>query len=184
MRHMRFTFIIIAGAALSLAAYYLVREYGDDAMPVPDVQNVLPLQEGLPSRVEKKRQAIARAALTRDYEAFSSLMREEEFKYSFGGGYEGGFIQFLKDADERSGKSTFDTMLALLRLSYGTQLAYYVWPAVFTKSSEEWTEDDLFQLRQIATEEEIEGYRRFGAYIGYRIGIRDDGTWVYYIAGD
>ena len=29
-----------------------------------------------------------------------------------------------------------------------------------------------------------EGFARFGAYIGYRVGITSDGTWAYFVAGD
>jgi hypothetical protein len=55
---------------------------------------------------------------------------------------------------------------------------------VFLKSAEEWTPEDVAQMKTFATDAEIQGWREFGAYIGYRIGIREDGTWIYYLAGD
>ena len=28
------------------------------------------------------------------------------------------------------------------------------------------------------------GFEELGGYLGYRVGIREDGTWLYFIAGD
>jgi len=35
-----------------------------------------------------------------------------------------------------------------------------------------------------AGEEEIASWTREGNYLGYRLGIRDDGTWKFFVAGD
>jgi len=39
-------------------------------------------------------------------------------------------------------------------------------------------------LRTIATEEEIASWMLEGSYLGYRLGIREDGTWKFFAAGD
>jgi hypothetical protein len=36
----------------------------------------------------------------------------------------------------------------------------------------------------ISTEREIRSFERAGSYLGWRTGIRKDGTWPYFIAGD
>lgn len=125
---------------------------------------------------------IKNAAELKDYEALGSIANIP-FKYTFGDEYEGGFVAWLKYLDDK-GKNSFENILEILAQPYAMQGDIYVWPAVFTKSAEEWTEEDISNMRKFATEEEIEGWREFGAYIGYRIGISKDGSWVYYLAGD
>lgn len=148
----------------------------------------VPPQEGLPEAVSEKRQAIVAAAASGDYDAVASLASQEGFRYTFGLPVEGGFAAYLRDEDadrEASGQeSILDEMTALLSLPYGTQAEYYVWPSTFVKSADEWTDEDIAIMREVATDAEIEGYRSFGAYIGWRVGIRSDGQWVYFIAGD
>lgn len=144
---------------------------------------ILPSQEGLPAIVEAKRQAIYQAAKEKDYDKLA-LQAETIFSYSFGGSEEGGFIANLKNKNDNQNGEMFDIITTLLELPYGEQGDYYVWPSVFTKESKDWMEADIAQMKVLLTDEEIEGYRQFGGYAYYRIGITEDGKWVYFIAGD
>ena len=47
-----------------------------------------------------------------------------------------------------------------------------------------WTEDDLAPLRQLYTKADIDGFVQAGGYLGYRAGIREDGTWLFFVSGD
>ena len=47
-----------------------------------------------------------------------------------------------------------------------------------------WTEDDLADRRLLYSEDDINGFHDVGGYLGYRVGIREDGTLVFFIAGD
>ena len=38
--------------------------------------------------------------------------------------------------------------------------------------------------RNLYDDAAIRAFRKNGAYIGYRVGIREDGTWVFFVAGD
>jgi len=146
----------------------------------------IPSQAGLPEAVESKRQAIYAAAAEGDYEKLQSLA-DPAINYSFGGSVPGGFAEYLKASDENlkaDSKTNFGIIRTLLRLPYGIQGNIYVWPKVFTKSAAEWTEEDLGEMRAFLTDEEIEGFRSFGAYAGHRVGITKEGNWVYYVAGD
>ncbi|HEU0085808.1 MAG TPA: hypothetical protein VFQ59_02515 [Candidatus Paceibacterota bacterium] len=143
----------------------------------------LATQEGLPEAVEAKRQAIYQAALSRDYDTLADEA-DSTLKYSFGGPYEGGFSGFMKLSAETEGESAFDILPILLRLPYTENNGFYTWPSFFTKEATEWTEEDVVMMRTYLTEEEIESYRQFGAYIYYRVGIMADGRWVFYLAGD
>lgn len=177
--------VIVLIALLVIAGCFFFRNRKAIA-PIDDVISQtpsLPYQAGLPQVVENKRQEIYQAAQIRDYKKLASAAASS-FSYSFGPEADGGFGMFIKNQDENNNKKSFDIISSLLKLPYALEDDIYVWPAVFVKSSEEWTNEDLNMLRQIASEEEIKGYREFGAYVGYRIGINKNGDWVYYIAGD
>lgn len=159
---------------------------GKDVSQEPDPSPSTPTLEpqlGLPAAVEAKRQAIYTAALTRDY-AKLAAEAGTPFSYSYGGPIEGDFAAYLKLAAQDENKSVFDVIPTLLALPYGKQGNYYVWPSVFTKTAEEWTADDIAQMKKLLTDEQIEGYRQMGSYAYYRLGIDQDGKWTYYIAGD
>ncbi len=153
----------------------------------PDNTNpntVLAPQSGLPTAVATTRENIAKATDSQDYKTLAALTDPKEFRYSFGKQTPGGFASSMETIDKQYGKNTFLLIKKLLSLPYDKQGDIYVWPAVFTKSSDKWTQEDIDMMKQIASDQEIEGYRQFGAYIGYRVGIREDGKWIYYLAGD
>ena len=153
----------------------------------------IPKQEGLPDAVAAKREAIYKAARSRNYDTLA-VQAATPFKYSFGETTEDGFAGFLATADEHLAldtevakgkyKNNFEIIQALLKLPYALQGDIYVWPAVFTKGAADWTEEDIAQMKKLLPDELIEGYRQFGAYAYYRLGITEEGKWVYYIAGD
>ena len=64
------------------------------------------------------------------------------------------------------------------------QTDIYAWPSVFAKSSQEWTDEDMAEMKTLMSDKLIEDYRKFGGYAYWRIGITEDGKWIYYIAGD
>lgn len=60
-----------------------------------------------------------------------------------------------------------------------------MWPSAF--AYDEWAaapEEDKDALRPLYTEENFEGFARFGGYIGYRVGITEQGEWIFFVAGD
>lgn len=185
--------IIILVLILIFASYLYLRPEEEIIQNEELVEDVLdsnerrmesiPPQEGLPEIIEAKRQEIYKATLTRDFDALASVATTP-FKYTFGENVEGGLAQYLKDAEKNNKVSVFDTIPILLTLPYKKDGNMYIWPAFFTKSAEEWTDEDVSLMQSFLTDEEIEGFRKFGAYIGYRIGINETGEWIYFIAGD
>lgn len=138
---------------------------------------------GLPEAVRTKMTAILAAARAKNYNSLGSLA-SSTIKYSFGENKPNGFVPALK-ALEKNGVNPFATIERLLSLPYAVQGNYYVWPSVFAKSADEWTPADIAQMKTFLTDTEIEGFRKFGAYAGYRIGIdKTTGDWMYFVAGD
>lgn len=144
----------------------------------------VPVQDSLPKAVEEKRQAIAQAAKERDYEKLAALASTESFNYSFGGPYEGGFVEYLKKQEERD-IDVFDRITKILAMPYYQQENVYAWPQVFGVTPIDWTKENLAQMKEIGySDEAIESFRKYGSYTGHRIGIREDGQWLFFVAGD
>lgn len=175
--------LILLAIVFYIFNLYKKTEVSTSENNISETNKILPPQEGLPPLVEAKRQAIYAAALSRSYD---NLNKEtsEDFHYSFGGEYEEGFVGYLKLAESNEGKSVFDVIPILLRLPYAMRDNLYTWPSVFTIEPSKWTMEDIRMMKTFLTEEQIEGYRQYGGYIFYRLGITAEGDWTFYLAGD
>jgi hypothetical protein len=143
--------------------------------------------EGLPAAVAETRRAIWEAATTCDWAALERLI-PDEFSFSFA--FRGGRLAVAEWQDlEAQGGMPMYYLVELLTRPYrrlefdaGT---YYVWPSAFAYP--DWASvptADREALRPLYGDREFDGFADFGGYVGYRIGIADDGTWRYFIAGD
>jgi len=110
------------------------------------------------------------------------------FTYSFGG-YSPPSREELLDA---WGRTDFENMITVLDLPYGTKetqlepdvySTIYVWPSAFGDNP---TDADWQAVEDsgLHTAEEIEQMHEFGGYTGWRIGITEDGDWLFFVAGD
>jgi hypothetical protein len=145
---------------------------------------VLPHQPELPDPVERKRIAIARAAAAREFDVLAQLIPDDGFEYTFGGAVPGGPTVYWRRLEATTDESPLDTLVAVLALPYTNVRGIYVWPFAFDRDPKQLTDEELELLSTVASQREIEGWRRFGGYIGYRAGIERDGDWVLYVAGD
>src|ERR671918_1201980 len=139
----------------------------------------LPEQPGLPAPVAETRRAIVEAAAVCDYEVLEGLaLSNGRFTYSFGEG--DGPAAFWRDAEGR-GEEPLGLLVRLLGLPHVKGGRFYTWPSAAGARA---TDEDWESLEAVFTEEEIDSWRRFGAYIGYRVGITASGDWAFYVAGD
>jgi hypothetical protein len=143
-----------------------------------DVGN--PELQGLPELVERRRMELFSLAAACDMETLATIARADGIAFTYGG-----------ETDPlrswiRSARSGYDVMTWIVRLFNSTPAVNndgsYVWPAVHVTNSEE----DWQQLSGILSAAEFEQYysMRETGYMGLRIGIAADGTWLYVIAGD
>jgi hypothetical protein len=163
--------------------FYNKAEAPADALPPEDNEEYLIPQAGLPQKVEAKRQAIYYAAVSGDYEKLA-LEADPRLSYSFGGPYEGGFIEYLKLSETTEGQTALDIIPTLLKLPYAEKDGLYTWPYWFTSPPEYWTPEDIKILQTFLTDKLIESYKQSGQYLYYRLGITAEGNWIFYIAGD
>jgi hypothetical protein len=145
-------------------------------------------QPGLPEAVAEKRAAIWDAVVECDWDQLQRLLGPG-LSYTFGGGDDSidapiHHWQYL----EAQGEQPMLFLAELLNRPFGTiegeGVTYYVWPSVHTKEWDAATQAEIERLRPLYGDEDFSDFEAFGAYFGYRVGITDNGDWVYFIAGD
>lgn len=168
--------------ALSIVALAAAGCGGSDS-PSSAATTTSPPEEALPGPVAEKKQAILAAARALDYDRLETLLDPKTFTYSFGeGGDPIGYWRRLEDRGEVP--ILGDYLPAVLGMPSARQGPLYVWPSVQAKRPAHWTEEDRRALEQLYTEEEIRKFEQAGSYLGWRAGIRKDGSWLFFVAGD
>jgi len=141
-------------------------------------------QPGLPVAIAEMREAVFAAAVTCDWPTLASLLGSE-FSYTFG--IDTDPIAYWQER-EAAGEPVLYYLAELLNRPFGIQAAgdqtYYAWPSAFVTEWSAVSSADREALRPLYDDDDFAGFAEFGGYFGYRIGILDDGTWVYFIAGD
>jgi hypothetical protein len=145
-----------------------------DGVPVPE------RPEGLPVRVARTWQRIVDAAAACDFDALARIATPRT-TFSYGGGG----IEVVEHGD-----GDLATLLRVMGLSHRQRTddagrLWVAWPAASTRESWETTpQPERDELAAIHSEEVIASFADYGQYLGWRVGIRGDGTWAYYVAGD
>jgi hypothetical protein len=142
-----------------------------------------PADSALPIEVAIAREAIYRAAVAHDYEALRSLLDPKTFSYSFGGS--GDPIGYWREQEAGHLPLIGDILPRVLHSRFARADDVYMWPSAAAKDPASWTGDDVEAMRELGhTDREIRRFEEFGGYSGWRAGIRADGTWLFFIAGD
>jgi hypothetical protein len=134
---------------------------------------------GLPEPVAETHAALLAAAEARDEQALEALIEPNEFRYTFGENVPGGALAFWRSTEEQTGTDPIDTLARVLRLPYVLSQGIFVWPFAYDKEPGEMSEYELSLLGDLFPD----GSTEVG-YLGWRAGIRPDGRWVFFIAGD
>lgn len=142
-----------------------------------------PARDELPPAVVKKRDAIVTAARAFDYDSLETLLDRKTFSYSFG--ESGNPVGYWRRLEEEGQVPILgDYLPVILGAPSAKRGDVYVWPSAFGKSPSTWTAEDRQWLTNLYTEQEIRAFERAGNYLGWRAGIRDDGKWLFFVAGD
>ncbi len=141
---------------------------------------------GLPSSVAETRRAILRAAAACDYDRLEALALQggHAFTYSFGDNARP--AEYWRGL-EAAGEDPLAMLVRTLSLPWAREtlevepFAFYVWPSAYLIDSDEAAWEAVAGLY---SPEEIETMREYGGFIGYRVGITEDGEWRFFVAGD
>jgi hypothetical protein len=138
--------------------------------------------DGLPVPVAEKRATILRAGEAMDYDTLAASLDPATFSYSFGDS--GDPIGAWRQQEGEGQSIVGDILPALLRMPYGVHNGIYMWPRMASYGPEMWNDEDRAAIAVLYNAEDLALFEEAGSYIGYRIGIEADGTWIYFVAGD
>ena len=139
----------------------------------------------VPQSVAQTLWEMVEAAQVCDFNALETVAGPN-FTASFGGGDPAELWAY----EEENGYEPMAWLMKVLDLPHGTRevdgKTLYIWPAAAAHDGEWDTmpEEYVDDLRDIYSEDDFEGFRQFGAYIGYRVGIYENGDWSFFVAGD
>ncbi len=145
----------------------------------------LPEEPGLPAAVASTRAALFEAAALCDWPGVAALLPDDGFTSSFGM-VDDPIAQWRQE--EVLGYQPMAFLSSLLALPYGTLEAgdatYYVWPSAAALPWDQVSGVHRSALLGLYSEYNLWQFESFGGYVGYRVGITEDGSWVYFVAGD
>ena len=166
----------------------------DAAGPAPETKPQPPISydlSQLPEPVARMRNLILDAAKTGNIENLRPLfgMGSRQTALSLGG-IEEDPIAFLKEiSGDDEGQEVLAILSEILEAGYvhfdeGKPTELYVWPYFFARSLETLTPEQKVELFRIVTAGDYADMVDFGAYVFYRAGIRPEGVWDFFVAGD
>jgi hypothetical protein len=171
-------------AALALVAAVLLAGCGESAETVTVTSTVTRTvtetaagdASAVPDEVEATRRGLLEAAQSGDVEALRPFVTDR-LSYTFGEPVEGGAVEYFKQL-EAQGQDPLGTLAKLLQLPSTLAQGNYVWPWVYTVQASDLTDYEKQLLGEFA--DDFAGQ----TYLGYRVGIAPDGTWIFFVAGD
>jgi len=105
------------------------------------------------------------------------LIPTSGFAYSFGSAVEGGAVAHWRDLESK-GERPLETLARILELPYSLRQGLYVWPFAYGLPRGELTSYERNLLGPL-----VQSYAG-DDYYGWRAGIRPDGMWQSFVAGD
>ena len=141
-------------------------------------------QEAPPTPVQRRRRILLDAAAEGNYATLAAQIPEQGFTYTYGAPFPGGPIAYWKQVAGERDPSPLAVLEAILAMPYTKVGDKYVWPFAYDRDPALLTNDELDMLARVASPEEIRQWQESGHYLGWRAGIRSDGTWVFFVAGD
>ena len=145
----------------------------------------------LPAAVRDTHAKLTEAAKSADLERLRGLIGTGETATTLSiGGLDGDPIAFLKQSSgDDDGYELLAILLEVLEAGYvhvdaGTESEMYIWPYFFAWPFDKLTPQMKVELYRILTAGDVLDSVDFGGYIFYRVGIRPDGKWDFFVAGD
>ena len=174
--------VVLGGAA----GWYGSREL-EDTETVTQTATVTTTEpaagSGLPVAVERTRTALLAAAESGDYDELRPLVPETAFEYTFGSPAQGGPIAYWREIERTTGERPLEALAEVLRMPYTLSRGIYVWPFAYDVAAlADLTAHERELLAPLGPLESV--FVEGTGYLGWRAGIRPDGSWVFFVAGD
>jgi hypothetical protein len=142
-----------------------------------------PLDPGMPEAVARTREALLEAARERDYEGLRPLIPASGFEYTFGSPVPGGPIAYWQELERTTDEDPLLRLQQVLEMPYTLSRGYFVWPFAYDVATlDELTAYEREVLAPLGPLDTV--FVEGTGYLGWRAGIRPDGVWVFFVAGD
>ena len=146
-----------------------------DAEPEPEPDPLASLS----SEALATREALLAAATAGDWDAVGALIPTDTlFTSNYGG--EDDHVAYYEALEA----DVLAEAAALLEGDFVQLDDITVWPAVYARVPFAITDDERAELEARFGAEALAGWEEAGSYLGWRIGITDDGEWIFLVAGD
>jgi hypothetical protein len=116
-----------------------------------------------------------------DYDALAKLARENgaEFNVSFGPDFDP--AAFWRER-EREGTPMLAQLVKVLSLPHAKEETLYLWPSAYRTGE---TQEDWKALEGLYPAEKLAEWRKGeNGYLGFRVGIEENGDWTFALSGD
>lgn len=95
----------------------------------------------------------------------------------------GGAIAYWQELERTSDERPLATLAEILEMPYTLSRGIYVWPFAYdVESVDDLTAHERELLASLGPLDSL--FVEGTGYVGWRAGIRADGSWVFYVAGD
>lgn len=181
--------LLLLGIALGVRELVSVRGLtpADPGRPTPSAEGTpgpTGAEASLPAPVLRTRDAIIAAIEAGDLGALEAFTDPDRFSYNFDDGSN-------PVPEWRRDPSVLEPLAAILRMPFATREGtpdvgtIYVWPALTEADLAHPSEEERAMLEQLGISERelARMLEAFGAYVGPRTGIAQDGTWLFYTLG-
>lgn len=176
---------LAAGARELLSATRLTPT--DGGTPTPSAEatpSPTGVEASLPTPVLRTRDAILAAIEAGDLGALEALIDPDRFSYNFDDGSD-------PVPEWRKDPSVLEPLVEILRMPFATREGtpdvgtVYVWPALTEADLAHPSDAERAMLERLGISERelARMLEAFGAYVGPRTGIAQDGTWLFYTVG-
>ena len=144
----------------------------------------------LPAPVARLRDQLMDAARSGDLDRLKPIIEGNDMVPKFSFGDEEDPIAFWKDVSgDGQGREVLAIMLEVLQAGFVRTMrenepVTYVWPYFAEIPLSGLTPKQEVELYTLVTAQDRRDMEDFGAYNFFRLGIAEDGQWLYFVAGD
>jgi hypothetical protein len=129
------------------------------------------------------RAELLEASESGNYEALRPLIPSTGFEFTVGSPEPGGPIPYWQDLERTTSQRPLATLAQVLQMPYTLSRGIYYWPFAYDVASiDDLTAHERELLAPLGPLESV--FVEGTGYLGWRAGIRPDGTWVFFVAGD
>ena len=144
----------------------------------------------LPEPVRAKRDKLLAAAKSGDISKLKAILEAEPLSVTVSFGMPEDPISFLKETSaDKQGVEILARLAEALEAPYaasdeGAGEVFYTWPYLALERMNELTPEQQVDAIRLVGYDALKEFQQYDAWYGWRVGIADQGEWLFFVAGD